>query len=120
MIYDELEGGALFEDLIGMYSEDYQDTGSGYYFTYGEMDKEYEDAAFDLDEYEYSEIVETSYGYYIIMRFEKDEEYMEDNFADLKSQIQYALTYNKISEQQEKLSFVFNEYGASLDLLGMK
>lgn len=120
MIYDELEGGALFEDLIGMYSEDYQDTGNGYYFTYGEMDKNYEEAAFELDEYEYSEIIETSYGYYIIMKCEKDEEYMDDHFADLKNQIQYALTYNKVSEQQEKLSFALNDYGLSLDLYGMK
>ena len=54
------------------------------------------------------------------MKCEKDEEYMDDHFADLKNQIQYALTYNKVSEQQEKLSFALNDYGLSLDLYGMK
>jgi len=120
MIYDELEGGAVFEELIGIYSEDYQDTGKGYYFTYGEMDASYEEAAFDLDEYEYSNIVETNYGYYIIMRFEKDEDYMDKNFSTFKDQIQYALTYNKISERQDTLEFKLNEYGSSLDLYNMK
>jgi len=120
MIYEELKGGAAFEDLIGLYSEDYQDTGNGYYFTYGEMDEAYEDAAFALDEYEYSDIVETTYGYYIIMRCEKDADYMDTKFSEFKDQIQYALTYNKVSEQQEKLKFEFNEYGLSLDLYTMK
>lgn len=120
MIYDELKNGADFEDLIGKYSEDYQDTGKGYYFTYGEMDEQYEEAAFDLDEYEYSDIVETNYGYYIIMRCEKDADYMDSKFSDFKDQIQYALTYNKIAEQQEKLKFEINEYGSGLDLYRMK
>lgn len=120
MIYDELEGGAVFEEMIGAYSEDYQDTGKGFYFTYGEMEKEYEDAAFALEVGEYSEIIENDYGYYIIMRCEKDDEYMDSQFSTFKSQIQYALTYNKVSEQQEKLVFELNEYGKSIDLYGMK
>lgn len=112
-----------FESLIGRYSEDYQDTGKGYYFTRGEFDQVYEDASFDLSDEEYSGIVETAYGYYIIKRYAKDdtdEDYFKKNFEALAQQIQYALTYNKVFEIQEKLEFVMNDYGKSLVLSELK
>lgn len=120
LVYDKLiNKEADFEDLIGQYSEDYQDTGKGYYFTEGEYDEVYEEAAFELDDEEYSGIVETSYGFYIIKRYAKldsDEEYFEKNIESFAQQIQYALTYNKVLEIQEEMIFEFNEYGSSLVL----
>lgn len=106
-----------FESLIGRYSEDYQDTGKGYYFTKGEFDLIYEEASFALSDEEYSGIVETPYAFYIIKRYAKDDsdkEYFENNLDSLAQQIQYALTYNKVFEIQEKLEFVMNDYGKSL------
>ncbi len=120
MIYDKLKNKeADFEQLIGEYSEDYQDTGKGYYFTKGEYDKIYEDASFALKDEEYSGVIETSYGFYIIKRYAKtdsDEEYFETNIETLAQQVQYALTYNKVIEMQDAMTFEFNEYGASIVL----
>lgn len=112
-----------FESLIGRYSEDYQDTGKGYYFTKGEFDIIYEEASFALSEEEYSEIIETSYAYYIIKRYAKDEtdkEHFKKNFESFTQQIQYALTYNKVFEQQETMTFELNDYGKSLVLSDIK
>lgn len=112
-----------FESLIGRYSEDYQDTGKGYYFTRGEFDEIYENASFSLDDEEYSDVIETSYAFYIIKRYAKDdsdEEYFEKNFELLTQQIQYALTYNEVFKLQEKLEFVMNDYGRSLVLSELK
>jgi hypothetical protein len=65
---DEVE--AKFDELMNEYSED---TGlanfpDGYLFQDGEMVTEFEDAVKALDEYEYSGIVTTDYGYHIILR----------------------------------------------------
>ena len=112
-----------FESLIGRCSEDYQDTGKGYYFTRGEFDEIYENASFSLDDEEYSDVIETSYAFYIIKRYAKDdsdEEYFEKNFELLTQQIQYALTYNEVFKLQEKLEFVMNDYGRSLVLSELK
>ncbi len=124
LVYDKLiNKQADFEQLIGEYSEDFQDTGKGYYFTRGEYDEVYEKASFDLRDEEYSGIVETSYGFYIIKRYAKlksDKTYFEENLESLGDQIRYALTYNKVIEVQEMMSFEFNEYGASLFLSDIK
>lgn len=131
MILDKLDEGADFETLIGTYSEDFQDTGRGYYFTRGEMVEVYEEAAFDLSVGEHSDIIETDVGFFIIMRFSKDKGYMlgeekadgtipTNNYANFVYQIQYALTEQEIQEFKDTLSFVFSDYGKSLVLSEME
>ncbi len=120
MIYEKLKNKkADFEQLIGEYSEDYQDTGKGYYFTKGEYEKPYEEAAFSLKDEEYSGIIELSSGYYIIKRYAKgksDKDYFEANIEAFAQQIQYALTYNKVMEIQDEMVFELNDYGSSIVL----
>lgn len=55
--------GDDFEELIEKYSEDNKGT---YSFGKGDMEKNFEDAAFNLEKGEISGIVETEYGYHII------------------------------------------------------
>lgn len=57
------EEGSDFEQLMLTYSEDEQGT---YSFGKGEMEKAFEEAAFNLEKGEISSIVETSAGYHII------------------------------------------------------
>ncbi len=66
---------AYFAELAGEYSED---TGrasypSGYTFTTGSMVQEFEDAAYALGEGELSEIVESEFGYHLLLRLPLDE-----------------------------------------------
>lgn len=62
-VLSKLRAGDDFDQLCDEYNEDEQDT---YSFCKGEMPQSYEDAAFDLETDEISDIVETEYGYHII------------------------------------------------------
>ena len=69
-IEDPQERKDAFLNKIGEVSEDTGKTyyPEGYTYTPGTMVPEFEDAAAALGDYEISDVVETSYGYHIIMR----------------------------------------------------
>lgn len=91
-------------------------TGDGLYFTYGQMGEAYEKAAFELEAYGVSQVVETNDGYYIIMRLPVDEEYVKKNADKLLLQYQYAVLKRIEDAEREKIEFVPNEYFKSLTL----
>lgn len=62
-VLQKAESGVSFDSLIAAYNEDSQ---SQYSFRKGEMNQEFETAAFNLGKGEISEIIETEYGYHII------------------------------------------------------
>lgn len=77
----QAKNGADFDSLIQQYGEDpgteyYPD---GYVFTKGEMVEEFETAAFELAENNISDVVETSYGYHVLLRLPITDEYIEEN-----------------------------------------
>lgn len=61
------------------------DNEDGYLFTYGEMVEPFEEASFALEVDEMSGLVETDYGWHIILRLEQDD-YVEENFDAVKEQ----------------------------------
>ena len=80
-IYEKLQNGADFEELKETYSED-EDTNThdvGYYMAKNDISEILSDAAFALEEGQMSEIIYAPYGYHIVKRLPKDEEYIKDN-----------------------------------------
>jgi len=72
-VLEEIKEGADFDEMAGKYNEDDKIT---YSFMKGVMPEAFEEAAFDLDTDEVSDIVETEYGYHIIKcvsTFDRDE-----------------------------------------------
>lgn len=107
-ILAELEKGEDFNTLIGRYSEDfYMTTTSGYYFTRGEMNENYENAAFALKENEVSDVVATDNGFYIIKRLPKEQSYIDKNFETLKNQYLSAAFYTMIEERRDEITVTF-------------
>ncbi|MBQ7923364.1 MAG: peptidylprolyl isomerase, partial [Clostridia bacterium] len=98
-IYSQLENGGDFETLLGMYGQDLYmfNNDDGYYIAPGSRYTEFEEAAFSLEVGEYSGIVKTLAGYSIIMRYEKDQEYLDTHFDEL-CQEYYDGAYNTILE----------------------
>ena len=75
-IEDSAELVARFKELKDEYDEDTGKTAypDGYMFTPGEMVPEFENAVLALDDYGLSDIVETTYGYHLILRLPLDTE----------------------------------------------
>ena len=117
--YAKYLAGTSMKELIGSkYNEDVtMSSASGYYFTRGEMDKAYEEAAFALKVGEVSGVVETDDGFFIIERCEKSSTYMLGSFEALAQQITYALVNQRVQEKQDMLSLEMNDFGKTLDFV---
>lgn len=103
---------SYFAELADEYSEDPGRASypSGYTFTTGSMVQEFEDAAYALSEGEVSDIVESSFGYHILLRLPLDkaaaaETVREDYFSHLideqmdKAKAATSADYDKLDPQ---------------------
>ena len=86
-ILTRLNNGEDFDALMTEYTEDpgTESSPEGYYFFRGQMVESFEDASFALEVGEMSGIVESDFGFHIILRCEKEAEHIDQNFAALKS-----------------------------------
>ncbi|MCQ2354390.1 MAG: peptidylprolyl isomerase [Clostridia bacterium] len=109
--------------LKGRYCNDYtMTTIHGKYFARYTSDcgDEYEDAAFALKEGGVSGIVESRKGYYVIMRLPVEDQYLTENFDFFKDDIIGSQFNVMLAEEREKLTLELNEYGKSIDLVGIR
>lgn len=112
----------LMMSLIGgaPFVNGYSTIENGFYFTEGSMGEDYENAAFALDVYGVSDIVEAEEGYYVIMRVPMEENHVKRQVNDLLTQYRYASLKRKMDEKREKISFKGNDYFNSLNLIDIK
>lgn len=83
---------ALFNELMAEYNEDTSEDfyPAGYCFASGEMVEEFESAAAALSEYETSGVVESAYGYHIILRMPTTPDDVVQYYSEDE---QYTLSY---------------------------
>lgn len=99
-----------FDELIEKYNDDPGMTANpdGYYFGKGEMVPEFEESAFSLEEGKTSGLVETSYGYHILLKLplEDDEAIYNSNaFGNIFG----TKLYESISAKAENMEIVYAE-----------
>lgn len=110
---------SFFDELMLLHSEDpgvayYTD---GYYFTSGEMVSEFEEATAALADYEVSGVVESDYGYHIILRLPLEAEgEIEYGGATVRYMAAAALYDNITGEWFEDAEVVYEPDFEKLDM----
>ncbi len=101
-----LDAGEDFDDLCRDFNNDLYmfENDDGYYIMRGTRNFEFEEAAFALAVGETSDIVETDVGYSIIKRYEKDAEYITENFDELSAEYYESVYSIMYEERYEKLA----------------
>ena len=89
-----LDGKAEFED----FKADNEDGGYEYTFTHGKMTAPFEEAAYDMEPGEVR-LVETTYGYHLMLK----EELNEAAFTNMESEVKAAVTAKRIQKEAEAM-----------------
>lgn len=110
-VKSELDEGADFAELASEYSIDgsAEQGGDLGFFSRGEMVQEFEEAAFDMDEGEISDPVNTQHGFHIIQVNEKRE--AEESLEEMEDEIRNDLAAQQIDpeEAQQKINNLMEE-----------
>ncbi len=117
--------GEDFDELIAKYSEDEVET---YSFGKGEMEPEFEEAAFNLGTDEISDVVQTQYGFHIIKcisTFNREvtdankikivEERKEEVFGDEYNSFVASLTRNLNKDLWKQMTFIHDKEVTTFD-----
>ena len=102
----KLDAGADFDELCREFNNDLYmfENDDGYYIMRGTRNFEFEEAAFALAVGETSDVVKIDVGYSIIKRYEKDAEYITENFDELTSEYYESVYSIMYEEKYEELS----------------
>lgn len=113
-----LDAGENFDDLCRAFNNDLFmfENDDGYYIMRGTRNFEFEEAAFALEPGEVSDIVETDVGYSIIKRYEKEAEYIAENFEKLTEEYYESLYSIMYEERYEKLAGELKSLPSSYDV----
>jgi hypothetical protein len=98
----------------------YTITGTGVYFTVGQMGEEFESAVFGLELYGTSGVIELDTGYYVVMRLPLEEDEVKKQAAELLTHYQYGALKKSEDAKETEISFVGNEYFYSLSLIDIE
>lgn len=98
----------------------YSITGTGIYFTVGQMGEEFESATFALDLYDTSDVIELEDGYYVVMRLPLEEDEVKKQAAELLSHYRYGALKKCEDAKEAEISFIGNEYFDGLSLIDIE
>ena len=121
-IMNKINAGADFDVLCKEYNNDLYmfNNDIGYYITRGIRDVEFENAAFALEIGEVSDIVKTESGYSIIKRYEKNESYIDENFASLTDEYFESLYTAAFEARFTKILSEMPSLPEDIDLIELK
>ena len=126
-LLNEYEGDEFeyfFDELMFEYSEDsgLAMSPQGYLFQYGDMVREFFDAAVDLEIGQFSEIVETSYGYHIILRIPIDVDsvpssgYITNDTRTLRETVMISMFNSRLVSWRNDMEIEYTDAFESIDL----
>ncbi len=113
-----MNGGDFTEIMrkYSSYNESEMSPEHGYYTTEYEMPEYIWQTAASLADGEVSEIIESPYGYHIVMRCEKDAEYMEEIREDITERYISAMYTKALYETIDSLEVEYTSYGKRLKI----
>ncbi len=118
----DLAGGMDFATAMreySIYTDGVMPADHGYYTTEYEMPEYIWNAACALAEGEYSVIIEEPSGFHIVMRCEKDFEYMEEMRADITERYASAMYTKALYELIDSLTVEYTKHGEAIDINAM-
>lgn len=121
----ELDNGGDFAKLAKEYSTDDSNKDKGGelgYFSVGEMDKAFEDAAYKMNKGEISGPVQTNFGYHIIKVEDKREKKGIGSYKELKDSIRRDLALDKVDpvKGQEKIDKLVKDADVDIKIKDFK
>lgn len=122
-ILEKLNAGESFEELMAQYSSyntaDLPPEHGYYTMQYDALDEIW-NAASELEEGEYSDIVETDFGFHIVMRAKKDFDYMDSISDELYEIFRQSRFYRVFYEFRDGMEAEYTKFGNELLEKGVK